>query len=62
MKINAHYAISFVYANTNLLMNFLDNHDIDRFSTAVKGDVRKYKWVLAMLMATRGYPQIVLTK
>jgi len=54
----AHYAQDFVYANTNLLMNFLDNHDIDRFSTAVKGDVRKYKMGLAMLMTTRGYPQI----
>ena len=54
----AHYAQDFVYANTDLLMNFLDNHDIDRFSTAVKGDVRKYKMGLAMLMTTRGYPQI----
>jgi glycosidase len=54
----AHYAQDFVYANPNLLMNFLDNHDIDRFTTAVKGDVRKYKMGLAMLLTTRGYPQI----
>lgn len=54
----AHYAQDFVYANANLLMNFLDNHDIDRFSTAVKGDVRKFKMGLAMLLTTRGYPQI----
>lgn len=53
-----HYAQDFVYANPNLIMNFLDNHDIDRYSTAVKGDVRKYKMALAMLLTTRGYPQI----
>jgi len=54
----AHYAQDFVYANTNLIMNFLDNHDIDRFSTAVKRDVAKYKMGLALLIASRGYPQI----
>jgi glycosidase len=41
-----------------MIMNFLDNHDIDRFSTAVKRDVAKYKMGLAMLIASRGYPQI----
>ncbi len=54
----AHYAQDFVYPNTNLIMNFLDNHDIDRFSTAVKRDVAKYKMGLALLMTARGYPQI----
>lgn len=54
----AHYAQDFVYANPNKIMNFLDNHDIDRYSTAVKRDVRKYKMALAMLLTSRGYPQI----
>lgn len=54
----AHYAQDFVYPNTNMIMNFLDNHDIDRFSTAVKRDVAKYKMGLALLIASRGYPQI----
>jgi glycosidase len=54
----AHYAQDFVYANTNQIMNFLDNHDIDRFSTAVKRDVSKYKMALAMMLTARGYPQI----
>jgi neopullulanase len=54
----AHYAQDFVYANPNQIMNFLDNHDIDRYSTAVKRDVRKYKMALAMLLTSRGYPQI----
>jgi len=54
----AHYAQDFVYANPNLIMNFLDNHDIDRFSTSVQRNVQKYKMALAMLITTRGYPQI----
>nr|MBP7965432.1 cyclomaltodextrinase N-terminal domain-containing protein [Paludibacteraceae bacterium] len=53
-----HYAQDFVYANPNLVMNFLDNHDIDRYSTVAKGDVSIYKMALAMLCTTRGYPQI----
>jgi len=52
------YAQDFVYANTNMIMNFLDNHDIDRFSTTVNRDVKKYKMALAMLITGRGYPQI----
>ena len=52
------YAQDFVYPNSNLIMNFLDNHDIDRYSTAVKRDVAKFKMALAMLITARGYPQI----
>jgi glycosidase len=52
------FAQDFVYPNPNMIMNFLDNHDIDRYSTAVKRDVNKYKMGLAMLITTRGYPQI----
>lgn len=54
----AHYAQDFAYPDVNNIMNFLDNHDIDRFSTAVKRDVDKYKMGIAMLLTTRGYPQI----
>ena len=52
------YAQDFVYPNPNLIMNFLDNHDIDRYSTFVNRDVAKYKMGLAMLITARGYPQI----
>ena len=52
------YAQDFVYANPDLIMNFLDNHDIDRYSTAVKRNVTKFKMALAMLITARGYPQI----
>ena len=52
------YAQDFVYANPMMIMNFLDNHDIDRYSIAVKRDVRKFKMGLAMLLTARGFPQI----
>jgi len=57
-KFYSHFAQDFVYPNTNMIMNFVDNHDIDRYSTTVKGDLKKYKMGLAMLIASRGYPQI----
>jgi len=53
-----HFALDFAYQNTNLLMNFLDNHDVDRYAAVINGDIDKYKMALAMLITTRGYPQI----
>ena len=52
------FAQDFVYPNPDLIMTFLDNHDIDRFSVAVNNDIQKYKMGLAMLITSRGYPQI----
>ncbi|MDP4238578.1 MAG: alpha-amylase family glycosyl hydrolase [Bacteroidota bacterium] len=52
------YAQDFVYPDQHAIMNFLDNHDIDRYSIAVKRDVRKYKMGLALLIVSRGYPQL----
>lgn len=54
----AHYAQDFAYPNLDNVMNFLDNHDIDRYSVSVGRDVNKYKMGVAMLLTTRGYPQI----
>jgi glycosidase len=54
----AHFAQDFVYPNTNMIMNFVDNHDIDRYATSIKNDIQKYKMGLAMLITARGYPQI----
>jgi len=54
----SHFAQDFVYPNPDMIMNFLDNHDIDRYSNTVKRDVAKYKMGLAMLMTSRGYPQL----
>ena len=53
-----HFSLDFAYPRTDLLMNFLDNHDIDRYSEVVNHDARAYKMALAMLTTVRGYPQI----
>lgn len=57
-KFYSHYAQDFAYPDQNMIMNFVDNHDIDRFSGAVQMNPDKYKMGLAMLITTRGYPQI----
>ena len=54
----SHFAQDFVYNDPNFIMNFIDNHDIDRYSISVGRDVAKYKMGLAMLTTVRGYPQI----
>lgn len=53
-----HFALDFAYPNTRLLMNFIDNHDVDRYAAVINSDIDKYKMALAMLVTTRGYPQI----
>lgn len=53
-----HFALDFAYPRTDLIMNFIDNHDIDRYSEVVNKDARIYKMALAMLTTVRGYPQI----
>ncbi|HOL00943.1 MAG TPA: glycoside hydrolase family 13 protein [Paludibacteraceae bacterium] len=53
-----HFAQDFVYPSPDLIMNFLDNHDTERYETAINGDVAKYKMALAVLMTVRGFPQI----
>ena len=37
---------------------FLDNHDMTRFFTVVKEDLNKYKSGMALLLTTRGIPQM----
>lgn len=56
-KFYSHLAQDFVYPNPNFIMNFVDNHDIDRLSTAYES-INEYKMALAMLVTVRGYPQI----
>ncbi len=37
---------------------FLDNHDVDRFLTAIGNDEKKYKMGLGLLLTIRGIPQL----
>ncbi len=48
----------FVYANSNNLFIFIDNHDKGRFQTDTTLDVSRLKLAMAFLLTTRGIPQI----
>ena len=52
-----HFAQDFALPNPQLIMNMLDNHDMARYSNAVKGDIKLIKMGMAMLATVRGYPQ-----
>ena len=51
-------ALDFIYPNPKDLVVFADNHDTERFFTAIHEDFSKYKMAMAYLMTIRGIPQI----
>ncbi len=51
-------ALDFLYPKANNLVTFADNHDTERFFTAIGEDVSKLKTAMTFLMTTRGIPQV----
>jgi glycosidase len=51
-------ALDFLYADLNNILVFLDNHDTSRFFKAGETNLDRYKQALALLLTTRGIPQI----
>ncbi|GHT53351.1 alpha-amylase [Bacteroidia bacterium] len=51
-------ALDFLYADLNNILIFLDNHDTSRFFKSGETDLNRYKQALALLLTTRGIPQI----
>jgi len=51
-------AQDFVYSNPQNLLVFADNHDLNRFYESVGKDLNKFKMGMALLLTTRGVPQI----
>jgi len=47
-----------LYADTDNILVFLDNHDLGRFSRKEDTDLRRYKQGIAFLLTTRGIPQV----
>lgn len=47
-----------VYADSSNLIVFADNHDRDRFLTAIDDQLDRFKMGIIFLMTTRGIPQI----
>ena len=48
----------YLYANTNNLLVFAENHDTQRYNYLLNSDITKYKMAMSFLMTTRGIPQI----
>lgn len=57
IRFYSHFAQDFAFANPNLIMNMIDNHDMSRYSNAVNGDTELYKMGLALIAVVRGFPQ-----
>lgn len=51
-------AQDFIYPNPYNVLIFLDNHDMSRFNHDGETDLKRYKQGLALLLTTRGIPQI----
>jgi glycosidase len=60
MKLYYYLSGDFIYADTNYLLTFLDNHDTSRFQTdeAQAKNVARYKQALLLLLTLRGIPQL----
>jgi len=58
MKLYNTAAQDVLYKNPLGQVIFLDNHDLSRFFSVVKEDVKKYKIALGWLLTYRGIPQL----
>lgn len=47
-----------IYADPNLNLTFLDNHDNNRFFSMIGENMQKYKQGVAFLLTSRGVPQL----
>lgn len=51
-------ANDFIYRDPNMMLTFMDNHDMGRFYSAVNGDIQKYLNAYTMIFCMRGIPQL----
>lgn len=51
-------ANDFIYKDPNMMLTFLDNHDMGRMYSAVNSDMQKYMNALTLLFSMRGIPQL----
>ncbi len=51
-------ANDFIYRDPNMMLSFLDNHDMGRFYSAVDGNMSDYLNALTLLFGMRGIPQL----
>jgi neopullulanase len=58
VKFYENFVNDFLYANTNNILTFFENHDTSRFNEIYKKDLKKYTMAMALLATMRGTPQI----
>lgn len=58
IKVYDNFANDFLYANTNNLLTFIENHDTGRFNQNYKNDIKKYTMAMTLLATVRGIPQL----
>jgi glycosidase len=51
-------AQDFLYADWRNILTFLDNHDASRFTKEGETDLNKFRQAVALLLTTRGIPQL----
>lgn len=58
VKAYENFVNDYLYADTDNIMVFVGNHDTGRFNEIYDGDVQKYKLAMALVLTTRGTPQL----
>ncbi|WP_309613467.1 glycoside hydrolase family 13 protein [Flavobacterium sp.] len=58
VKVYDNFSNDFLYANTNNLLIFAENHDTNRFNEIYKNDFKKYQMAMTLLATVRGIPQL----
>ena len=51
-------SLDFIYSNPSQLLIFADNHDTNRISEILNGNIDKYKMMITLLATLRGIPQL----
>jgi glycosidase len=57
-KVYENFVNDFLYANTNNILTFVENHDTNRFNQIYKNDFKKYQMAMTLLATVRGIPQL----
>ncbi|MGB7786672.1 MAG: glycoside hydrolase family 13 protein [Salinimicrobium sp.] len=58
VKAYENFVNDYLYADTDNLLVFAGNHDTGRINEIYDGDVKKYKLAMALVLTTRGIPQL----
>lgn len=51
-------ANDFIYRDPNMMLTFMDNHDMGRFYSAVNSDIQRYLNAFTLIFSMRGLPQL----